>query len=109
MSRIPKRLSSQIHSSQSLANCVQQIEHLLGTARHVASEMDRLKIPEIEIANQPSLNCAMNDLSRWERACGDALTAKLTEIGHFQAKSEARRQKAAVLVGRAAVPRLSPP
>ena len=39
--------------------------------------MTRLKIGEIVVANQPSLNCAISDLSRWERACRDALTNKL--------------------------------
>jgi hypothetical protein len=48
--------------------------------------MDRLKIDEIVIARQPSLLCAITDLSRWERACGDAWTAKLNEIGYFKAE-----------------------
>ena len=86
MTRIPKQLSSQTHSRHSLENCVGQIEQLLETARRVASEMDRLKIGEIVVANQPSLLCAIKDLSRWERACGDALTAKLNEIGYFRAE-----------------------
>ena len=86
MTRIPKRLSSQPHSPQSLANSAGRIEQMLETARRVASEMDRLKIGEIVIANQPSLLCAMTDLSRWEKACGDALTAKLNEIGYFKAE-----------------------
>ena len=51
--------------------------------------MERLKIDEIFVANQPSLLCAMKDLSRWEKACGDALTAKMTEIGYFKAETGA--------------------
>ncbi len=84
MTRIPKHLSSQPHSPQSIANSVGQIERLLETARRVAFEMDRLKIDELFVAYQPSLLCAVKDLSRWEKACGDALTAKLTEIGCFK-------------------------
>ena len=89
MTRIPKDLSSQTHSRQSLENCVGQIEQLLGTARRVASEMDRLQIGEIVIATQPSLLCAITGLARWERACGDAFTAKLNEIGYFKAEAGA--------------------
>jgi hypothetical protein len=33
--------------------------------------------------------CAMTDLSRWERACEDAWTAKLAEIGYFRAETGA--------------------
>ena len=51
--------------------------------------MDRLKIAEIVVANQPSLDCAMADLSRWEKACRDALTHKLVEVGYFKAQREA--------------------
>lgn len=86
MPRIPKHLASQTHSPQSLENCVSQIEQLLSTARRVASEMERLKISEIVIARQPSLISAIEGLSRWEKACGDALTAKLNDIGYFKAE-----------------------
>ncbi len=92
MTRIRKHLSSQTHSRQSLENSVGQIEQLLVTARRVAAEMDRLNIGEIVIANQRSLICAMADLSRWERACGDALTTKLNEIGYFGAEIGAGAQ-----------------
>jgi hypothetical protein len=37
------------------------------TTRRVTSEMDRLNIGEIVIARQPSLLCAMTDLSRWKK------------------------------------------
>jgi hypothetical protein len=86
MTRTSRHLASQTHSRQSLENSVEQIEQLLATARRVASEMGRLKIGELLIANQPSFNCAMTDLSRWDRACREALTAKLIEIGYFKAE-----------------------
>ena len=49
--------------------------------------MDRLKTGDISIANQPSFNCALGDLSRWGKACEDALTARLIEMGHFRAQT----------------------
>ena len=90
MTRIAKHLASQTHSPQSLANSVGQIEHLLESVRHVAAEMERLDIGDILVANQPSFMCALTDLSRWAKACGDGLTAKLQEIGYFKAEVEAR-------------------
>ncbi len=73
-----------------------QIEQLLTTARRVAAEMDRLQIGEIVIARQPSLISAIEGLSRWERACGDAPTEKLKEIGYFKADIPAEVAPAAL-------------
>jgi hypothetical protein len=89
MVRLPKEQSSELHSPQSLENSVSRIEQLLVAARRVASEMDRLKTGPIVISNQPSFNCAMGDLSRWGKACEDALTDKLKDLGHFRAEAAA--------------------
>ncbi|MGO9114333.1 MAG: hypothetical protein ACLP9L_34385 [Thermoguttaceae bacterium] len=89
MVRTRKEDSSELHSPQSLENSVSRIEQLLVSARRVASEMARLKTGPISIGNQPSFNCAMGDLSRWGKACEDALTAKLKELGHFRAETAA--------------------
>ena len=51
--------------------------------------MERLKIGDLWISNQPSFDCSMGDLSRWGKACEDALTIKLKEMGHFKAQSQA--------------------
>jgi hypothetical protein len=85
MVRTKKEDSSELHSHQSLENSVSRIEQLLVSARRVAAEMERLKTGPISIGNQPSFNCALGDLSRWGKACEDALTAKLQEQGHFRA------------------------
>ena len=95
MPRTRKEDSSELHSSQSLENSVLRIEQLLVSARRVAAEMDRLKTGPILIGNQPSFNCALGDLSRWGKACEDALTAKLQETGHFRAEAgSSQAQKA---------------
>ena len=88
MVRKRKEDSSQLHSSQSLENSVLRIEQLLVSARRVAAEMDRLKTGPIVIGLQPSFDCAMEDLSRWGKACEDALTGRLKEMGHFKAEVE---------------------
>jgi hypothetical protein len=88
MVRTKKEDSSQLHSSQSLANSVLRVEQLLAAARRIAAEMDRLKTGPFLIANQPSFDCAMADLSRWAKACEDAYTLKLQEVGHFKAAAE---------------------
>ncbi len=85
MVRISKEKSSELHSPQSLENSVSRIEQLLVAARRVASEMERLKTGPIVISSQPSFKCALGDLSRWGKACEDALTDKLQEMGHFRA------------------------
>jgi hypothetical protein len=87
MVRLPKEQASQLHSPQSLENSVSRIEQLLVAARRVAAEMDRLKTGAISIGNQPSFNCAMTDLARWGKACEDALTTRLVEMGHFRAQA----------------------
>ena len=89
MTRTRKEDSSQLHSPQSLGNCIGRIEQLLVSARRVASEMERLKTGPILIGNQPSFDCAMGDLARWGKACEDALTGKLKETGYFQAEGVA--------------------
>ena len=89
MVRLPKEQSSELHSPQSLANSISRIEQLLVAGRRVADEMARLKIAEISIGNQPSFNCAMADLARWGKACEDALTDKLKDLGHFRAEAAA--------------------
>ncbi len=86
MTRTRKEDSSQLHSPQSLENCIGRIEQLLVSGRRVASEMDRLKTGPILIGNQPSFNCAMGDLARWGKACEDALTGKMQEVGYFKAE-----------------------
>ena len=87
MVRLKKEDSSQLHSPQSLENSVTRIEQLLVAARRVASEMERLKTGPIMIGTQPSFECALGDLSRWGKACEDALTAKMLEIGYFEAEA----------------------
>ena len=89
MVRKSKAESPELHSPQSLENCVSQIEQLLVTARRVAAEMDRLKTGSILIGNQPSFLCALGDLSRWGKACEEAFIARLKESGHFRAGREA--------------------
>jgi hypothetical protein len=86
MVRLKKEDSSEMHSPQSLANSVSRIEQLLVPAKRVASEMERLKMGPILISTQPSFECALGDLSRWGKACEDALTDKLKEIGYFKAE-----------------------
>ena len=93
MTRISKEQSSELHSSQSLENSVSRIEQLLVSARRVASEMERLKTGPISISSQPSFDCALNDLARWGKACEDAFTARLKEMGHFRAAEEAPRRE----------------
>jgi hypothetical protein len=85
MTRRRKEDSSQVHSAQSLGNSISRIDQLLASARRVVAEMERLQTGPILISNQPSFDCAMNDLARWGKACEDALTAKLKEIGYFRA------------------------
>ena len=85
MVRLPKEESSELHSPQSLENSVTRIEQLLVAARRVAGEMARLKTGDIIIANRPSFECALDDLSRWGKACEDAFTERLIEMGHFRA------------------------
>jgi hypothetical protein len=87
MVRRSKEDSSQLHSPQSLENSVSRIEQLLVAARRVATEMERLKTGPISIGNQPSFDCALGDLCRWGKACEDALTGKLKEIGYFRAEA----------------------
>ena len=87
MTRTRKEVSSQLHSPQSLGNCVKRIDELLVAARRVATEMERLETGPIFIGNQPSFECAMADLSRWGKACEDAYTAKLKDVGHFKAET----------------------
>ncbi|MGA2255783.1 MAG: hypothetical protein ABSG53_14145 [Thermoguttaceae bacterium] len=100
MVRKTKEESSQLHSSQSLENSVSRIEQLLVAARRVAAEMDRLKTGSIWIGTQPSFDCAMGDLSRWGKACEDALTARLKEMGHFRAEAEVPPPKSARKTGK---------
>jgi hypothetical protein len=87
MTRTKKEDSSQLHSSQSLANSVLRVEQLLASARRIAAEMDRLKTGDLFIGMQPSFHCALSDLSRWGKACEDAFTLKLQETGHFRAEA----------------------
>jgi hypothetical protein len=87
MVRLKKEVSSKLHSTQSLENSVSRIEQLLMAARRVAKEMERLKTGPILISTQPSFECALGDLSRWGKACEDALTSKMLEIGYFEAES----------------------
>ena len=89
MVRLPKEESSELHSPQSLENSILRIEQLLVAARRVAAEMARLKTGDISIANRPSFECALDDLSRWGKACEDAFTARLIEMGHFRAQTVA--------------------
>ncbi len=89
MVRLPKEESSELHSPQSLENSVTRIEQLLVAARRVAGEMARLKTGDIIIANRPSFECALDDLSRWGKACEDAFTERLIEMGHFRAQAAA--------------------
>jgi hypothetical protein len=91
MTRIPKKESSLLHSPQSLENSITRVEQLLTSARRVAAEMTRLKIDQISICNQRSFGCSLDDLGRWARACEDALTGKLKDIGYFQAESGGSR------------------
>jgi hypothetical protein len=100
MTRTSKEESSQLHSAQSLENCVVRIEQLLVVGRRVASEMARLKTGPIFIGNQPSFECAMGDLSRWGKACEDAFTIKLKEVGHFRAEGPAHAARSAAKAGR---------
>jgi len=94
MVRRKKEDSSELHNSESLENCVSRIEHLLVAARRVATEMERLNTGPILIGNQPSFECSLGDLSRWGKACEDAFTGKLKEIGHFKAKITPSPRKA---------------
>ena len=87
MTRLRKEDASQLHSAQSLENSVARIEQLLVSARRVAAEMERLTTGPIMIGNQPSFDCSMGDLSRWGKACEDAFTDKLKEVGYFKAES----------------------
>jgi hypothetical protein len=91
MVRLKKEVSSELHSVQSLGNSVARIEQLLVPARRVAAEMERLKMGPILISTQPSFECALDDLSRWGKACEDAMTGKLKEIGHFKAEGTISR------------------
>jgi hypothetical protein len=97
MVRLPKEQSSELHSPQSLANSVSRVEQLLAVARRVADEMERLKTGAILIGNQPSFECALDDLCRWGKACEDALTSTQKEMGYFRAEagSSAAPRKAA--------------
>jgi hypothetical protein len=89
MTRTKKEDSSQLHSPQSLENSVSRVEQLLAAARRVAAEMARLKTGPLFIGNQPSFHCALADLGRWAKACEDAFTDKLKEMGHFKAEGVA--------------------
>jgi hypothetical protein len=89
MVRLPKEESSDLLDTQSLENSVSRIEQLLVSVRRVAAEMARLKTGPIMISNRPSFLCALGDLSRWGKACEDAFTGKLIEMGHFKAEIEA--------------------
>jgi hypothetical protein len=92
MVRITKEESSELHSPQSLENSIGRIEQLLAAARRIAAEMERLETGSIPIGNQPSLNCAMGDLTRWAKACEDAYTLRLKEMGHFKAQGAPPRK-----------------
>ena len=95
MTRTRKEVSSQLHSPQSLGNCIARIEQLLVSARRVASEMERLKTGPILIGNQPSFECALGDLARWGKACEDSLTDKMKETGYFKAEGGTPAPRAA--------------
>ena len=84
-----------------------RIEQLLASGRRVAAEMESLNTGPILIGNQPSFECAMGDLARWGKACEDAFTAKLKEMGHFRAEGtpSARAAKAAPKAVKAKKPR----
>ncbi len=86
MTRISKEDSSQLHSPQSLKNSVARVEQLIAPARRVAAEMASLETGPISISNQPSFDCALGDLLRWGKACEDAFTERLKEMGHFRAE-----------------------
>ncbi len=89
MTRISKEDSSQLHSPQSLKNSVARVEQLIAPARRVAAEMASLETGPISISNQPSFDCALGDLLRWGKACEDAFTERLKEMGHFRAEESA--------------------
>lgn len=105
MTRTRKEDSSQLHSPQSLKNSITRVEQLIAAAKRVASEMASLETGPLFIGNQPSFECALGDLSRWGKACEDAFTAKLKEIGHFQAETDTPQARAAAAPhARAATP-----
>jgi len=87
MTRTRKEDSSQLHSPQSLKNSVTRVEQLIAAARRIAAEMASLETGPIFIGNQPSFDCALGDLARWGKACEDAFTERLKEMGHFRAES----------------------
>jgi hypothetical protein len=89
MTRTKKEDSSEFQSPQSLEHSIARIEQLLLPARRVAEEMARLKTGPILIGTQPSFHCALDDLGRWGKACEDAFTDKLKDMGHFKAEGAA--------------------
>jgi hypothetical protein len=91
MVRLKKEDSSVLHDHKSLENSISRVEQLLSSARRVATEMARLKIGQILISNQASFGCSLRDLGRWARACEDAWTDKLKDIGYFKAASGGSR------------------
>lgn len=93
MARTSKEKSSVTHSPASLLAAVARIHAILVGPARVADDMRQRGIDELVISNQPSLLCAVNDLTRWQSACEEALNAHLAASGQFAALTPSKTKK----------------